>query len=113
VTADYVIAAPDGSTYQQALNTDVWKETASPLLTYNLTNTRIGFVLQQDAEAGVYEVKVTLLDQISNKQISVAGKVVANPRADDQNEKAQGGVVDKQINLWHEAPLQGVSVYTE
>jgi hypothetical protein len=113
VTADYVIAAPDGSTYQQALNTDVWKETASPLLTYNLTNTRIGFVLQQDAEAGVYEVKVTLSDQVSNKQISVAGKVAANQRADDQNEKAQGGVVEKQTNLWHETPLQGVSVYTE
>ena len=113
VTADYVIEAPDGSTYQQALNTDVWKETASPLLTYNLTNTRIGFVLQLDAEAGLYKVNVTVTDQISNKQLSVKGNVLANPKTDDGDEKAQRGAVDDQTNPWLEAPLQDISVYTE
>jgi hypothetical protein len=113
VTADYVIESPDGSIYQQALNTDVWKETASPLLTYTLTKTRIGFVLQSDAKAGLYKVRVTVSDQISGKRVSVAGNVMAHPRTDDGNEKAQRGVMDDQTNPWLEAPLQDISVYTK
>ena len=113
VTADYVIEAPDGSVYQQALNTDVWKETASPLKTYNLTNTRIGFVLQTDAEAGLYKVRVTLSDQISNIELSLIGRVLAKPRTKQETEKVKLGILDGQTNPWHEAPLKDIRVYTE
>jgi hypothetical protein len=79
VTADYVIQSPDGSIYLEALNTDVWKENAEPLLGYKLTNTRTGFVLTSDLDAGLYEVNVTVSDKISDTKLSLSEKVLVNP----------------------------------
>ena len=90
VTADYVIKSPDGSTYQQALNTDVWKEAATLLTQYSLTNTRIGFLLQQDADPGPYEVYVTVSDKISNTELSLTGKVLVNTIPLEEKENIQG-----------------------
>jgi hypothetical protein len=84
VTADYVIEAPDGSTYQQSLNTDVWKETQSSLSQWHLTNSRVGFLLQPDSEPGLYKVSVTVTDGISDTQLSLTGKVVAKEKTERQ-----------------------------
>jgi hypothetical protein len=89
VTADYVIEAPDGSTYQQALNTDVWKETPSSSSQWHLTNSRVGFLLQEDADPGLYKVSVTVTDRISNTQLSLTGKVVAEEIAPEDKTKGQ------------------------
>ena len=90
VTADYVIKSPDGSTYRQALNTDVWKEAAALLTQYSLTNTRIGFVLQQEAEPGLYKVYVTVSDKISNTELSLSGHVLVNAIPLEEKENIQG-----------------------
>jgi hypothetical protein len=89
VTADYVIKSPDGSTYRQALNTDVWKEAAALATQYSLTNSRIGFVLQQDADPGLYEVYVTVSDKISNSELSLTGKVLVNKIPLEEKENIQ------------------------
>jgi hypothetical protein len=95
VTADYVIKAPDGSVYQKALNTDVWKEPTLSLAQYNLTNTRIGFVLQDDADPGPYKVYVTVSDKIGNTELSLIGKVVVNAMALEEKGEIQGWLEDK------------------
>ena len=89
VTADYVIEAPDGSTYQEALNTDVWKETPLSLLQWHLTNSRVGFLLQPGANPGLYKVGVTISDRISDTQLSLTGKVVTKERAPEEKTERQ------------------------
>ena len=85
VTADYSIKSPDGSTYLESLNTDVWKENVSTLQEYKLTNTRVGFVLTSDLEAGLYEVEVTVTDKISDANLSLSGKVLVNALLPEEN----------------------------
>jgi len=114
VTADYMIEAPDGSTYQKALNTQVWNESGSNLVQYHLTNTRMGFLLQPDAEAGIYKVDVTVSDKISDTQLSLRGNVEANAITTEENDKVQPSLQGGQSNLWHESsPLEGISVRTD
>ena len=85
-----MIKSPDGSTYRQALNTDVWKEAAALLTQYSLTNTRIGFLLQQEAEPGLYKVYVTVSDKISNTELSLSGHVLVNAIPLEEKENIQG-----------------------
>jgi hypothetical protein len=87
VTAYYVIKSPDGSTYLESLNTDVWKEDADPLLQYKLTNTRIGFVLTSDLDVGLYEVDVNVFDKITDTKLSLVGRVLVNPMQLWENEE--------------------------
>ena len=87
VTADYVIKSPDGSTFLEALNTDVWKEAAGVLSEYKLTNTRTGFVLTSDFDTGLYEVEVIVSDEISDKKLSLSGKVLVSPMELWENER--------------------------
>ena len=113
VKADYVIEAPDGSTYQEALNTDVWKEAKPPLIQYNLTNERIGFLLQSDADPGLYTVSVTVSDRISNTEVLVSGKVMANAIMPEDKEKTQVPLEDI-TNPWHDtSSSKGITINTE
>ena len=90
VTADYVIEAPDGSTYQEALNTDVWKETTSSALQLHLTNTRMGLALMPESDPGLYKVYVTVSDKISNTELSLTGKVMVNAIPPEEKAITQG-----------------------
>jgi hypothetical protein len=113
VTADYVIEAPDGSTYQEALNTDVWKESGSALTQYHLTNTRIGFLLQPDADVGIYKVRVTVSDNINETNISLLGNVEVSAITSKENDKAQPSLGSTPSNPWHEpSSSEDISVRT-
>ena len=90
VTADYVIKSPDGSNYQEALNTDVWKDTALSSLQYHLTNTRMGLALMPQSDPGLYTVYVTVSDKISNTEVSLSGKVMVNAVPPEEKAITQG-----------------------
>jgi hypothetical protein len=114
VTADYVIEAPDGSTYQEALNTDVWKESGSAFAQYHLTNTRIGFLLQPDADVGIYKVRVTVSDMVNETQISLLGNVEVSAIIPKENDKVQPSLGSASSNPWHEpSSSEGISVRTK
>jgi hypothetical protein len=113
VEADYVIEAPDGSTYQQALNTNVWKETKPATLQYSLTNTRMGFVIQSGSEPGLYTVYATVSDRTSNTELLLTGKVIVRATLPEENGKIQGSLEEPK-NPWHETISSGdLSVNTE
>jgi hypothetical protein len=86
VTADYVVKAPGGSIYQEALNTDVWKENTSNATSYKLTNTRIGLMFLAEEDVGLYEVAVNVLDNVSNTQLSLSASVLVNPITPEESE---------------------------
>jgi hypothetical protein len=112
VTADYVIEAPDGSTYQKALNTDVWREARSSLVQQHLTNTRVGFLLQPGSDAGLYKVRVTVSDKIKNIQLSLLGKVMANAPTHEESDEVQQSLEEVQTDTLHNTS-EGISVTTE
>ena len=86
VTADYIVKAPAGSIYQEALNTDVWKENTSAATGYKLTNTRIGVMVQAEGDVGLYKIEVTVLDKISNTRLSLGASVLVNPITSEESE---------------------------
>jgi len=88
--------------------------TQSSLSQWHLTNSRVGFLLQPDAEPGLYKVSVTVTDGISDTQLSLRGNVEANAITTEENDKVQPSLQGGQSNLWHESsPLEGISVRTD